>query len=87
LTQSWSKYWNPDLFNNLYEQGKLYEDNFYVKSTILPNVKHRINDDISKIPPAYRIQTQWLNLNIGSLKGYKFFRTNSDMFEIGTYLF
>lgn len=42
-----------------------------------PNEKHRIDDDLTRIPPVYRIQRNWLSLNLESLKGYRFFRVKS----------
>lgn len=79
---SWSKYWRPELFETLFREGKLKEETLFESSEILPNIKHRIDDNLSKIPPAYRIQHQWLATTIQPLRGYRFYRANTDFLGI-----
>lgn len=76
---NWTKSWKPQLYESLTKDGRIKEESLYETNEILPNVKHRIDDDLSKIPPAYRLQRQWLSLNVAPLKGYRFFRDNSGL--------
>ena len=82
---NWSKHWRPELYDNLFKAGKLHEENLFESSEVLPNIKHRIDDNLSRIPPAYRIQPYWLSMSVKPLKGYRFYRANSDVLGIRTY--
>jgi hypothetical protein len=79
---SWSKHWRPEIYDNLFKEGKLREETLYESSEILPHVKHRIDDNLSRIPPAYRLQHQWLAINVQPLKGYRFYRAGNDILGI-----
>jgi hypothetical protein len=38
---NWSKHWSPQLFEQLFREGKLCEETLYEPNEILPNIKHR----------------------------------------------
>ena len=79
---NWSRHWRPEIYDSLFKEGKLCEDTLFETSEILPHVKHRIDDNLSRIPPAYRIQHQWLTISVQPLKGYRFFRAGNDFLGI-----
>ena len=74
-----TRHWRPDLLENLSKNGKIKEGNMFEESDVLPNVKFRIDDDLSRIPPLYKIQRKWLAMTIAPLKGYRFYRAKPDM--------
>ena len=84
---NWSKHWRPEIYDNLFKEGKLREETLYEYSEILPHIKHRIDDNLSRIPPAYRIQHQWLAISVQPLKGYRFFRASNDLLGISKTIF
>ena len=77
-----TRHMNPRVINNLTIHGRLKEENLFEQSEIQPTIRQRIDDDLSRVPPAYRIQRDWLAVNIIPLKGYRFFRVKSDLFAM-----
>ena len=84
---NWTRHWRPDLLENLSKDGKLKEENLFEESEVLPNVKLRINDDLSRIPPLYQIQRKWLSMNVPPLKGYRFYRAKTDIMGLSILFF
>ena len=82
---SWTRRWRPELFEHLAREGKIKEASLFEPSEILPNVKHRINDDLSRTPLAYRLQRQWLSLNFPPLVDYQFYRMRTGMMGLGKF--
>jgi len=82
---NWARHWDPELVEKLSKKGYLKEDSLFEKEQISEqyNLKHRLNDDLSRIPPAYRLQQQWFNLNVSSLNGYRFYRVQNNLFNLG----
>jgi len=73
---SWTKHWDQKLLNNLIKDGKITEETIFESNVANNNKIHkkkRLNDDLSTIPPAYRIHRHWL-FTPGNLKGYRFFK-------------
>ncbi len=81
-----TKHWEPEVINKLTVQGRIKEENFYEPNESQPTIRQRIDDDLSRVPPAYRIQRKWLSYNIMPLKGYRFFRVKSGLFTSGDIL-
>lgn len=84
---NWARHWDPDLVDNLSKKGYLKEESLFEKPQVSEqaNYKHRLNDDLSRIPPAYRLQQQWFNMNVSSLNGYRFYRVQNNLFNLGNY--
>ena len=61
--------------------GQIREENLFEASEASPAVRRRIDDDLSRVPPAYRIQRQWVSFNLIALKGYRFYRTKSEFMQ------
>jgi hypothetical protein len=61
--------------------GQIREENLFEASEANPAVRQRIDDDLSRVPPAYRIQRQWVSFNLIALKGYRFYRTKSEFMQ------
>lgn len=79
---NWSRKWKPDLLENLAKEGRIKDSTaFDSYDSFHLNSKHRLEDDLSKIPPAYRIQEKWLSINIPALKGYRFYRVESRLIK------
>jgi hypothetical protein len=81
---NWTRHWDEKLLDNLIKKGKLNEDTIYETKSNRPKRK-RLNDDLSAIPPVYRINRNWLH-STGDLDGYKFFKGtdhNSETFFCG----
>lgn len=76
---NWTRKWKPDLLENLAKRGSLKEESLFENSDMFPKSKSRIDDDLSRIPPAYRIQDKWLSMNIPALRGYRFYRLESTL--------
>lgn len=70
---NWTKHWDQKLLNNLIKDGKINEETIFEPNAIHKQKKKRLNDDLSAIPPAYRIHRHWL-FTPGNLKGYRFFK-------------
>lgn len=70
---NWTKTWDQKLLDSLIKDGKINQENLYEPKDALSRNKKRINDDLSAIPPAYRIHRHWL-FTPGNLKGYRFFK-------------
>lgn len=70
---NWTKHWDQKLLNNLVKDGKINEETIYEPNVSHKHKKKRLNDDLSAIPPAYRIHRHWL-FTPGNLKGYRFFK-------------
>jgi hypothetical protein len=79
---SWTKHWQPQLFEKLTKQGQLKVENLFEPNEIMPNLRHRIDDNLSRIPPAYRIPKHWLSINVAPLKGYRFYRIHNQFLGI-----
>ena len=75
---NWTRSWKPQLYESLTTKGYIKEDNLFEANELTPNIKHRIDDDLSKIPPAYRIQRHWLSMKVSPLRGYRFYRAQTD---------
>ena len=78
---NWSRKWKPELLENLAKGGSIKEESLFEPNEYIPNSKQRINDNLSRIPPSYRIQEKWLQINIPALKGYRFYRVESNLGE------
>ncbi|CAF0829746.1 unnamed protein product [Brachionus calyciflorus] len=76
---NWSRKWKPELLENLTKGGSIKEENLFETNEQAPHSKQRINDDLSRVPPAYRLQDKWLSMNIPALKGYRFYRVESTL--------
>jgi hypothetical protein len=70
---NWTKNWDQKLLNNLIKDGKISEETIFEQNIVNKQKKKRLNDDLSAIPPAYRIHRHWL-FTPGNLKGYRFFK-------------
>ena len=68
---NWTKHWDQKLLNNLIKDGKITEETIFEQGAINKHKKKRLNDDLSSIPPAYRIHRLFTP---GNLKGYRFFK-------------
>lgn len=79
---NWSRKWKPELLENLAKGGSIKEESLFEPNEYMPNSKQRINDNLSRIPPSYRIQDKWLQMNIPALKGYRFYRVESNLSDI-----
>ena len=77
---SLTKHWQPGALTNMATQGSLKEEIVYETAECQPSVRQRIDDDLSRVPPAYRIERKWLTVNVTPLKGYRFFRVKSGLF-------
>ena len=77
---SLTKHSQPGVLTNMAIHGSLNEENLFENAESQPNVKQRIDDDLSRVPPAYRIERKWLTVNVTPLKGYRFFRVKSGLF-------
>ena len=75
---NWTRHWRPELFENLSKEGRIKDDNYF-EQTDFSNSKQRIDDDISRVPPAYRINRKWLTMAVAPLKGYRFYRVKTDL--------
>lgn len=42
------------------------------------NDRYRLDDDLTRIPPVYKIQRNWLEMNVEMFKGYQFYRTDDE---------
>ncbi len=78
-----TRHLEPSVLNNLTMQGRIREENLFEVTEAQPTTRQRIDDDLSRVPPAYRVQRQWMSFNILPLKGYRFFRTKSEFFGKG----
>lgn len=76
---NWTRKWKPDLLENLAKGGSLKEESLFENSDMFPKSKSRIDDDLSRIPPAYRIQEKWLSMSIPALRGFRFYRLESTL--------
>jgi hypothetical protein len=83
---SWTKHWQPQLFEKLSKQGQLKVENLFEPNEIMPNLRHRIDDNLSRVPPAYRIPKHWLSINVAPLKGYRFYRIHNEFLGIDSVL-
>jgi hypothetical protein len=73
---NWTRHWDEKLLDNLIKKGKLNEESIYETKKISSHPKRkRLNDDLSSIPLAYRINRNWLHAT-GDLSGYTFFKAN-----------
>lgn len=75
---NWTRHWKPQLYESLTNKGAIKQDNLFEPNSISPNTRQRIDDDITLVPPAYRIQRQWLASNVAPLKVYRFYRAQTD---------
>ena len=50
-----------------------------MNSQRLNGSRYRLDDDLTRIPPNYRIQRNWLEMNVEPLKGYRFYRQSSSV--------
>ena len=41
------------------------------------NDRLKLDDDLTRLPPVYKIQRNWLEMNVDMFKGYQFYRTPS----------
>jgi hypothetical protein len=57
--------------------GYVHEKTLFVSNTLIPNMKRRINDDLSYMPAPYRILKQML-MAPGILSGYTFYTRSGD---------
>ncbi len=57
--------------------GYIQERTLFQSNTLLPHLRRRINDDVSYIPPPYRILKNML-MGPGMLSGYSFYRSRTD---------
>ena len=83
---SWTKHWQPQLFEKLTKEGQLKVENLFESNEIMPNLRHRIDDNLSRVPPAYRIPKHWLSINVAPLKGYRFYRIHNEFLGIDSAL-
>ena len=77
---NWTRHWDQKLLNNLIKDGKLNEETIYESNEINSSNKQRkrrLDDDLSVIPPDYRIHRHWL-FTPGNLKGYRFFKVQDN---------
>jgi len=85
---NWKRHWKPQLYESLATKGAIKRDNFFEPNLMSSNSRQRIDDDITLIPPAYRIQRQWLSSNVAPLKVYRFYRAQTNFLGNGiVYLF
>lgn len=71
----------PNVMSKLTIAGQIREENLFEQSEIHPTVRQRIDDDLSRVPPAYRIQRQWMAFNLIPMEGYRFYRTKSEVLQ------
>jgi hypothetical protein len=76
---NWTRHWRPELFENLSKEGRIKDDTLFEQTDTINNTKQRIDDDISRVPPAYRINRKWLTMTVAPLKGYRFYRVKTDL--------
>lgn len=76
---NWTRHWRPELFDHFIKEGRLKEETLFESTETVPNSKQRIDDDISRVPPVYRINRKWLTMNVAPLKGYRFYRVKTDL--------
>lgn len=77
---NWTRHWRPELFENLAKNGRIKEETLFESiPDSIPNSKQRIDDDISRVPPVYRINRKWLTMAVQPLKGYRFYRVKTDL--------
>lgn len=76
---NWTRHWRPELFDNFVKEGRIKEETLFEQAEAIPNSKQRIDDDISRVPPVYRINRKWLTMPVAPLKGYRFYRVKTDL--------
>lgn len=73
-----TKRWKPELLDDLYKHGKIRTSQNGIDTNDIGSSFRRINDDLSRIPPAYRFEPNWASLSYEDLlKGYRFYRVKS----------
>ena len=80
---NWTRHWKPQLYESLANKGAIKRDNNFEPHLLSTNNRQRIDDDITLIPPAYRIQRQWLSSSVTPLKVYRFYRAQSNFLGYG----
>lgn len=84
---NWTRHWRPELFDNLHKDGRIKEESLFEQTDAMPNTRQRIDDDISRVPPMYRINRKWLTMTVAPLKGYRFYRVKTDLMGLCKYQF
>ena len=70
---SLARHLGPGVMSRLTLGGQIREESLFEAS--------EADDDLSRVPPAYRIQRQWVSFNLIALKGYRFYRTKSEFMQ------
>lgn len=62
----------------MYKEGRLKDEGlFELINSQRTNDRYRLEDDLTRVPPNYRLQRNWLDISIETLKGYRFYRLSS----------
>ncbi|CAD5125986.1 DgyrCDS14166, partial [Dimorphilus gyrociliatus] len=72
---------DDSFLERLTAQGFVQEKTIYQPNAVNPSLRTRINDDLSALPPPYRILRQML-LAPGLLSGFSFAKTGTELEEI-----
>lgn len=80
---NWSKSWDDSILNYLRSEGHLWDKNLFESNSVMPSMYRRINDDMSHVPPPYRVTRNML-ISPGDIVTYEFYRIRPDDMEYGS---